>query len=366
MDRSVSRRALAVAGLASLVAVAFAAPASAAPVAARWSVTMANVNALTGPDLGDGRVYVGLTQGADAGGVRALSAATGATLWTRNLPRPVTAAPDFAPGANLVYAATDQRVYALNPATGAIVKSGPINGFGEAPGVLRAADGRVYVETLHDIFGFNAALVQQWDYFLDDDPAAISAPGDGFVYLNDEDQVGGTGFPQCMEKVNGATGVQAARNCKVDDFIAPTAVPAKSSVVGAGSAGIFNFRPSNLSIKWVNKGFPLLGAASGTADQGGRVAAAGGATYALLRMSDGHEVCHAAFAGKQFGFIPPVFAPGTAASYVFDGSGQSVVKVSGSCAEAWTFAAGADLIGLRATSSTVVGTAATKVFALEP
>jgi PQQ-like domain len=365
MFANLRRRALALAGLASLMAGGLPSPASAWTIE-RWAVTVGGATALTGPELGGGRVYVGFTTAAGKGGVRALKVGTGETLWTRNLPLPVTAAPDFAPATNLLYVGTGEQIYALNAANGTTDATGAINGFGEDLGVIKAADGRIYVETLHDIFGFNGALVQQWDYFLDDDPSAISAPGDGFLYLNDEDPVGGTGFPQCMEKVNGATGTQAARNCKVDDFIAPTAVPGKNSVVGAGVVGVFDFRPSNLSIKWVNNDLPDLSRATATADQGGRVSAAGGTTYALLRLGDGQQLCRRTFPGKQFGFVGPVFRPGTAAAYVVDTAGLSVLKMSASCGGVWTYGAGANVVGLRASASAVVGTTPTTVFALEP
>jgi outer membrane protein assembly factor BamB len=364
VERSTISRAVAITALASLVAVGLSTSAEAAATQ-RWSVTVASASALTGPELGGGRVYVGFTTANGKGGVRALNVGTGATLWTRNLPLPVTAAPAFSSGSGVVYAGTGEHVYALDPSSGAIVSTGTIDGFGEDLRTLEAADGQVYAETLHDIFAFNAALLQQWDYFLDDDPSLISAPGDGFLYLNDEDQVGSSAFPQCMEKVDATTGTQAARNCKVDDFIEPTAVPQKNSVVGAGSAGVFNFRPSNLGIKWTNASLPNLATATATVDAGGRVAAAGGTTYALLRTSDGHQLCQHAFGGKQFGFLDPVFRPGTAVTYVADVAGKSVLKVSASCGAVWTYGAGADVIGLRASTSTVVGTAATKVFALE-
>src|SRR5262249_57958937 len=105
--------------------------------------------------------------------------------------------------------------------------------------------------------------------------------------------------------------------------------------------------------------------ATATDDQGGRVAASGGTTYALLRTNDGQQLCRRTFAGKQFGFLDPVFRPGTAVTYVVDVAGKSVIKVSAACNGVWTYAAGADVVGLTSSSSTVVGTAATTVFALE-
>ena len=56
--------------------------ASAAPVSARWSVNVAPASAVTGPEVGGGRVYVGFATAAGTGGVRALDVVTGRTLWT--------------------------------------------------------------------------------------------------------------------------------------------------------------------------------------------------------------------------------------------------------------------------------------------
>ena len=84
----------------AVIALAFgtAGPASAAPpVAARWSVTVAPASLLTGPELGGGRVYVGFGAPDGTGGVRALDVTTGATLWTRTFPLPVTVPPVFVP-----------------------------------------------------------------------------------------------------------------------------------------------------------------------------------------------------------------------------------------------------------------------------
>jgi hypothetical protein len=194
----------------------------------------------------------------------------------------------------------------------------------------------------------------------------FDAPGDGFLYLNDEDEVPGPGFPQCMEKVNGATGRQVARNCKVDDFIPPTALPSKNSVVGVGSAGVFNFRPKNLSIKWLNTTLPNLTTSTATADAGGRVVAAGGRTYALLRLSDGHQLCRTTLpAGQAIEFVKPELAPGSAAAYVFDGATQSVVKMSASCTEVWRFNTSVAVGDLKATSATVYAVTPTRIFALK-
>jgi outer membrane protein assembly factor BamB len=352
-------------GAGALMAGMLSTTASAATTTVRWSAPFAADVRVNGVDLGGGRVYVGFETAGGAGGVRAFDPATGATLWNRNLPLAVTATPDFAASANRLYVGTAERIYALNPANGSTILSQPIDGFDEPLGKVEAADGRVYVETLHDIFGFNAALVQQWDYFLDDDPSLMDAPGDGFIYVNDEDETAND-FPQCMEKVDGATGKQVARNCKVADFIPPTAVPSKNSVVGVGVAGVFNFRPKNLSVKWLNTTLPDLTTSTATPEQGGRVVAAGGRTYALLRLSDGHQICRATLpAGTGIEFVKPELAPASAAAYVFDGATQSVIKMSASCTEEWRFATSAPVGDLKATTATVYVVTPTRLFALK-
>ena len=213
----------------AVIALAFgtAGPASAAPpVAARWSVTVAPASLLTGPELGGGRVYVGFGAPDGTGGVRALDVTTGATLWTRTFPLPVTVPPVFVPSSTRLYAGTSERLYGLDPATGRTIVAGPVTGFEDLYS-LHYADGRVYVQTTHDIFAFTAAATPLWDYFLDDDPSVLSAPGDGFLYVNDEQDDGSGGFPQCMEKVDAAKGTLVALNCAIQDFIPPTAVPSR-------------------------------------------------------------------------------------------------------------------------------------------
>ena len=127
------------------------------------------------------------------------------------LPLPVTVPPVFVPSSTRLYAGTSERLYGLDPATGRTIVAGPVTGFEDLYS-LSYADGRVYVQTTHDIFAFTAAATPLWDYFLDDDPSVLSAPGDGFLYVNDEQDDGIGGFPQCMEKVDAAHGTLAQRS----------------------------------------------------------------------------------------------------------------------------------------------------------
>ena len=264
-------------------------------MAARWSVTVAPASLLTGPALGGGRVYVGFGAPDGTGGVRALDVTTGATLWTRTLPLPVTVPPVFVPSSTRLYAGTSERLYGLDPATGRTIVAGPVTGFEDLYS-LHYADGRVYVQTTHDIFAFTPAATPLWDYFLDDDPSVLSAPGDGFLYVNDEQDDGSGGFPQCMEKVDAAHGTLVALNCAIQDFIPPTAVPSRSTVVGGGSAGVFGFRTSNLTQRWLNTRFASATATNATAEpsaDGSRRRSASGCR--LLRLSDGTKVCEKTF-----------------------------------------------------------------------
>lgn len=353
----------------AVIALAFgtAGPASAAPpVAARWSVTVAPASLLTGPALGGGRVYVGFGAPDGTGGVRALDVATGATLWTRTLPLPVTVPPVFVPSSTRLYAGTSERLYGLDPATGRTIVAGPVTGFEDLYS-LHYADGRVYVQTTHDIFAFTAAATPLWDYFLDDDPSVLSAPGDGFLYVNDEQDDGSGGFPQCMEKVDAAKGTLVALNCAIQDFIPPTAVPSRSTVAGAGSAGVFGFRTSNLKQRWLNTRFSLGYATNATPAFGGVVAASLGERMALLRLSDGTKLCEKTFDERSFSSIlPPVFDPGSGGVYLFDQVAKDVYKASSTCQQAWVYLADDDVAGFAASSSTVVGAGGRTVFALNP
>jgi hypothetical protein len=141
--------------------------------------------------------------------------------------------------------ASVHRLLALDRATGATIVSSPAS-FAELQ-ALSFADGRVYAEDLAAIYGFNAALHPLWTYALADDPSLFSAPGDGSLYVNDEDDTGNGSSPQCMEKVSGTTGHQTARNCGPNDSIPPTA--AGSTVVGSDTAKLFAFRASDFGVR---------------------------------------------------------------------------------------------------------------------
>lgn len=354
----------------AVIALAFgtAGPASAAPpVAARWSVTVAPASLLTGPELGGGRVYVGFGAPDGTGGVRALDLATGATLWTRTFPLPVTVPPVFAPSSPRLYAGTSERLYGLDPTTGKTIVAGPVTGFEDLYS-LHVADGRVYVQTTHDIFAFTAAATPLWDYLLDDDPSVLSAPGDGFLYVNDEQDDGSGGFPQCMEKVDAAHGTLVALNCAIEDFIPPTAVPSRSTVVGGGSAGVFGFRTSNLAQRWVNTRFASGAATNATASFGGRVATALNERMSILRLSDGTKVCEKTYDERIFSsLIQPVFDPSSGGVYLFDTDAKDVYKASPTtCKQVWVYLGDDDVVGFAASSSTVVGAGGRTVFALNP
>ena len=99
------------------------------------------------------------------------------------------------------------------------------------------ADGRLYVQTIDDVTAFTPNLARGGTSGFNDDSTVLSAPGDGFLYLNDEgDEV--DGFIQCLKKFDSATGAQVAKNCDFGgDFIVPTAVPSRNAVVGGGELG---------------------------------------------------------------------------------------------------------------------------------
>jgi outer membrane protein assembly factor BamB len=231
---------------------------------------------------------------------------------------------------------------------------------------LSFADGRVYAEDLAAIYGFNAALHPLWTYELDDDPSLFSAPGDGSLYVNDEDDTGNGSFPQCMEKVSGATGHQTARNCGPNDSIPPTA--AGSTVVGSNTAKLFAFRASDFGVRWTRKLAVIQNSA--TTSFGGRVVAGGeSGLVAFLELATGQQVCQRTLAGRSFTFVGPLratFDPGSGGAYLFDSAHDALVKVTPWCTEAWHYGTGATLAEVAATSATVVGAAGTRVFALRP
>jgi len=356
-----------VAGAAVALVLGTAGPASAATVPARWSVTVAPTSTLTAPALGGGRVYVGFAATDGTGGVQALDVTTGATLWTRVFPLPVTVPPVFVPSSTRLYAGTAERLYALDPANGRTIVAGPVNGFEDLYS-LHYADGRVYVQTTHDIFAFTPAVALLWDYGLDDDPSVLSAPGDGFLYVNDEQDDGSGGFPQCMEKVDAARGTLVALNCAIDDFVAPTAVPSRSTVVGGGTVGVFGFRTSNLKQKWLNTRYASGVATNATASFGGRVATALGERMSILKLGDGTKVCEKTYDERIFSsVIQPVFDPSSGGVYLFDTEAKDVYKASGTtCQPVWVYLGDDDVAGFAVSSSTVVGAGGHTVFALNP
>ena len=150
--------------------------ASAAPVAARWSVNVAPASAVTGPEVGGGRVYVGFATAGGTGGIRALDVVTGRTLWTRTLPCPVEVAPVYVPGNNRLYTAIDGRVFALNAADGKTVVTAGLE-FTSRMYSLNFADGRLYVQTVADVTAFTPNLAPRWNFFFNDDATVLERAG---------------------------------------------------------------------------------------------------------------------------------------------------------------------------------------------
>jgi outer membrane protein assembly factor BamB len=317
---------------------------------------------MTGPALGAGRVYVGSTTATGGGGVRALDVGSGATVWTRTLPLPVTATPDFVPSTGLLYVGTSAegataRLYALDPASGRTVVAAPAP-TGDVLRKIQFADGRLYAQTINDLFGFTAALSPLWDYLLSDDNSVFSTPNDGFLYFNEE----GPDNAQCMQKVDGKTGVAVAHNCAFpQELIVPKA--AGTTIVGLGGPGLVAFRSSDYSIRWT-RGISAGGIAA-TADFGGRAVAVGGHLVVFLDLTRGDTLCRTGVSRRSFGGVDPRFDPGTGGAYVFDTAAQALVKVSRGCSVLWSYRVGAGLIDLDASSSTVVGSAGSTVFAVD-
>lgn len=363
----VLRRGVAVAMTAAVVTALAVPAAQAAPARQRWSVAIPGATSITAPEPGAGRVYVGFTTAAGTGGIRALDATTGATLWTRGLALPIDVPPDYAPSVDLLYTATRSHVLALDPRNGKTVAiADTIETFDEIE-ALHFADGRLYTETRHDLAAYTPRLRLQWDYLLDDDPAPFDAPGDGFVYLNDEEDDPAAAFRQCMEKVDGARGVQVARNCNIDAFVVPVALPAANAVVGVGASSspgspVYAFRASNLTLRWTRP-FDIFVSADATTAGGGRVAVSADHDLYLLRLTDGTTACHLHMNSATFG--EPVFDPsGALLISIGAGTGGNLTKLSPACQVLWRTTASLDQVV--ATTGSVLGTNGTRVIALRP
>jgi outer membrane protein assembly factor BamB len=336
--------------------------ASAAPVAARWSVNVAPASAVTGPEVGGGRVYVGFATAGGTGGVRALDVASGRTLWTRTLPLPVEVAPVYVPGNDRLYAAINGRVFAMHAANGTTVATAGLE-LTSRMYSLNFADGRLYVQTIDDVTAFTPNLAPRWNFFVNDDATVLSAPGDGFLYMNDEgDEV--DGFIQCLKKFDSATSRQIAKHC-VDDFITPVAVPARNAAVGGGDAGVYGWRASNLADRWLNPRYGGYATVNASEALGGRAAVASGEVFAFLRLHDGSRICEKRFDERNFSAVSPAFDPRSGAVYLFDAEARNVYKVSATCKEVWTYQAGADVVGFATSSTRLFGAGGTTVFALD-
>jgi outer membrane protein assembly factor BamB len=344
--------------------VAGGAQASAAPVAARWSVNVAPASAVTGPEVGGGRVYVGFATAGGTGGVRALDVNTGRTLWTRTLPLPVAVTPVYVPANDRLYTAIDGRVFALNAANGKTVVAAALQ-FTSRIYSLHFADGRLYVQTIDDVTAFTPNLAQRWNLLFNDDSTVLSAPGDGFLYWNDEgDEV--DGFIQCLKKFDSATGRQVAKNCGFGgDFIVPTAVPSRNAVVGGGEVGVYGWRTSNLTQRWLQQFFPSYATVNASEALGGRAAVVSGEWFSFLRLNDGSRICEKRFDERNLSGVSPAFDPTSGAAYVFDSEQRVVYKASANCKEVWRYLAGTAVIGFDTNSTRVFGAGGRTVFALD-
>ncbi len=338
--------------------------ASAAPVAARWSVNVGPASAVTGPEVGGGRVYVGFATAGGTGGVRALDVVTGRTLWTRTLPLPVEVAPVYVPGNNRLYTAINGRVFALNAADGKTVVTAALQ-FTSRMYSLHFADGRLYVQTVADVTAFTPNLAPRWNVIFNDDATVLSAPGDGFLYWNDEgDDV--DGFIQCLKKFNSATGAQVAKNCGFNgDFIAPTAVPSRNAVVGGGELGVYGWRTSDLTQRWLQQFFPGYATVNANDALGGRAIVVSGEWFSFLRLNDGSRICEKRFDERNLSGVSPAFDPTSGAAYVFDSEARVVYKASANCREVWRYVAGTGVVGFDTSSTRVIGAGGSTVFALD-
>jgi outer membrane protein assembly factor BamB len=355
-------RSFVVGALVGAVTVVGAGQASAAPVPARWSVNVQPAGAVTGPEVGGGRVYVGFATAGGTGGVRALDVNTGRTLWTRTLPLPVEVAPVYVPVNDRLYAAIDGRVLALNAANGTTVVAANLQ-FQSRMYSLHFADGRLYVQTIDDVTAFTPNLAPRWNFLFNDDATTLSAPGDGFLYLNDEGEEQ-DGFVQCLKKFDSATGTQVANNC-VDDFIVPVAVPARNAVVGGGDAGVYGWRTSNLTQRWLQQFFPGYATVNASEALGGRAVVVSGEWFSFLRLNDGSRICEKRFDERNLSGVLPVFDPTSGAAYAFDSEARVVYKVSANCREVWRYVAGTGVVGFETNSTRVFGAGGSTVFALD-
>jgi hypothetical protein len=297
--------------------------------------------------------------------VRALDVGTGRTLWTRTLPLPVEVTPVYVPANGRLYAAINGRAFALNAANGTTVVAAALEFSSARIYSLDFADGRLYVQTVEDLTAFTPNLAERWYFSFNDDSTVLSAPGDRFLYLNDEgDEV--DGFIQCLKKFDSATGRQVAKNCGFGgDFIAPTAVPSRNAVVGGGELGVYGWRTSNLTQRWLQQFFPGYATVNASEALGGRAVLVSGEWFSFLRLNDGSRICEKRFDERNLSGVSPAFDPTSGAAYVFDAEQRVVYKASANCKEVWRYVAGTAVVGFDTNSTRVFGAGGTNVFALD-
>jgi outer membrane protein assembly factor BamB len=162
------------------VVLGFTNPSTSGPVSLRWSYTTGNF--VDSPAVAGGTVYIG----SDDDKVYALNAATGRLRWSYSTAGAVESSPAVA-GGTVYIGSFDHKVYALNAATGHLRWS-----YSTAGAVVSrpaVAAGTVYVGSFDDrVYALNAATGHlRWSYTTGSDVYSSPAVAGGTVYIGSED-----------------------------------------------------------------------------------------------------------------------------------------------------------------------------------
>jgi outer membrane protein assembly factor BamB len=309
--------------------------ATAPGLAKKWTFTAGN-QVFSSPAIANGVVYVG----SDDDKVYALNAATGAKVWSFTTGSQVYSSPAVANG--LVYVGSvDHKVYALNASTGAKVWSFTTGSYAESSPVI--ANGIVYVGSDDNkVYALNAATgANVWSFTTGGYVFSSPAVANGILYIGSTDDK--------VYALNAATGAKMWSFTTGNEVLSSPAVANGVIYVGSVDNKVYALKAST--------GVKLWSFTTGSAAESSP-AVANGIVY-VGSYDNKVYALNASTGAKVWSFTtgsPAQSSPAVANGLVFVGSTDDKVYALNAAtgAKVWSFTTGNGVISSPAVANGVV------------
>jgi outer membrane protein assembly factor BamB len=217
------------------VVLGFTNPSTSGPVSLRWSYTTGNF--VDSPAVAGGTVYIG----SDDDKVYALNAATGRLRWSYTTGHDVYSSPAVA-GGTVYIGSDDDKVYALNAATGRLRWSYSTAGAVESSPAV--AGGTVYIGSFdHKVYALNAATGHlRWSYSTAGAVVSRPAVAAGTVYVGS--------FDDRVYALDAATGHLRWSYTTGSDVYSSPAVAGGTVYIGSEDDNVYALNAATGRLRW--------------------------------------------------------------------------------------------------------------------